>query len=98
MNAKTPTSPTEKRRTSWSSSLGGLGVLAFTFVFLAGCQSAHVGQPLAAALAKDSAENRLEFWHRLSDAPVTSNDDAFHALLLYFDGKDDAGDYAGRVE
>jgi hypothetical protein len=41
---------------------------------------------------------RIEFWHQLSEEPITSNDDAFHALLLYFDGTDTAADYAGRVE
>jgi hypothetical protein len=65
-----------------------------------GCQTAHVAQPLTAKLAGagDDADARMEFWHQLSDQPLASNDDAFHALLLYFDGKDDAADYAARVE
>jgi hypothetical protein len=29
---------------------------------------------------------------------VTSNDEAFHGLLLYADGQDPANDYAGRVK
>jgi hypothetical protein len=75
--------------------------LAFGMLWVAGCQTAHVEQPLTAKLAAttaDDADARMEFWHQLSDQPLTSNDDAFHALLLYFDGKDDAADYAARVE
>jgi hypothetical protein len=70
-------------------------------LWVAGCQTAHVEQPLTAKLAAttaDDADARMEFWHQLSDQPLASNDDAFHALLLYFDGKDDAADYAARVE
>jgi hypothetical protein len=80
--------------------LGVLGVLAFTFFFVGGCQTARVEQPLTTKLAAaaDDADARMEFWHQLSDQPLTSNDDAFRALLLYFDGKDDAADYATRVE
>ena len=63
-----------------------------------GCQSARVAQPLTASLASDEAETRIEFWHQLSEQAITSNDDAFHALLLYFDGSDAAADFAGRVE
>jgi hypothetical protein len=66
-----------------------------------GCQSARVQQPLSAKLAPATAPNspgaQIEFWHALNDQPLASNDDAFHALLLYFDGKDDAADYAARV-
>lgn len=42
-------------------------------------------------------DGQINFWHSLTDAPICSNDAAFHGLLLYFDGKDDATDYAGRV-
>ena len=39
----------------------------------------------------------MNFWHALTDAPVASNDAAFHGLLLYADGKDASADYGGRV-
>ena len=39
----------------------------------------------------------MEFWHALPDRRVASNDEAFHALLLFIDGADPAADYAGRV-
>lgn len=66
-------------------------------VFPPGCQTARVEQPLTAELGGNDADVQLEFWHRLADEPVTSNDDAFHGLLLFLDGGDPAADYAGRV-
>jgi hypothetical protein len=69
-------------------------------LLLVGCQAARVKQPVVSTLAPNGADpvaTRMEFWHTLNDRPLASNDDAFHALLLYFDGKDDATDYAGRV-
>ncbi len=33
----------------------------------------------------------------MPDENVASNDEAFHALLLYADGQDDSADYAARV-
>jgi hypothetical protein len=67
-------------------------------MLLTGCQAARVERPLAAELGGNDPDAQLEFWHRLADEPVTSNDDAFHGLLLFLDGADPAADYAGRVE
>lgn len=66
-------------------------------VLLAGCQTARVEQPLTAELGGNDPDAQLEFWHQLADEPVTSNDDAFHGLLLFLDGEDPAADYTGRV-
>ena len=71
--------------------------LAAAVVFLAGCQAARVEQPLARELGGNDPGQQLEFWDRLADQPVTSNDDAFHGLLMFLDGDDPADDYAGRV-
>lgn len=65
---------------------------------LAGCQTARVAQPLTVSFGADEPDARMEFWHALSEQPVASNDDAFHAVLLSFDGADPAPDYAARVE
>src|SRR5206468_2335657 len=71
-----------------------LGLLA-----VGGCHAAAgVAQPLAPELAKNDADAQVEFWHALPERKAVSNDEAFHALLLFADGKDDAADYAGRVE
>lgn len=64
---------------------------------LAGCQAARVARPLTAELGGNDPDQQLEFWHRLADQPVTSNDDAFHGLLMFLDGDDPAVDYSGRV-
>lgn len=49
-------------------------------------------------LSGNDAETQLEFWHRLAEQPITSNDDAFHGVLLFLDGEDPAEDYADRVQ
>src|SRR5438128_907232 len=75
---------------------------ALALALLTGCQSARVPQPPLAAQLTPATGNtdsaQIEFWHALSDRPLASNDDALHALLLYFDTKDDAADYAARVQ
>jgi hypothetical protein len=67
-------------------------------LLLTGCTAARVDQPLTAQLGADDPDTQLEFWHSLAQQPVTSNDDAFHGLLLFLDGADPAADYAGRVD
>lgn len=64
----------------------------------AGCKVATVQQTVVSQLeAPGSPEGQMEFWHRLAEQPLTSNDDAFHGLLLFADGGDDSADYAARV-
>ena len=71
--------------------------LGLILAVLPGCQTARVAEPLTAKLSGNDADSQLEFWHTLADRRVTSNDEAFHGLLLYLDSKDDANDYAARV-
>src|SRR5438552_9511592 len=71
-----------------------LGVL---FVTLTGCAAPRAGKALSPAMASSEPDAQLEFWHTLADEPIASNDAAFHGLLLYVDGKDDAKNYAARV-
>src|SRR5689334_920214 len=71
-------------------------VLAFLLA-LGGCQATKPGKPLTPQLAGNDPGQQLEFWHSLTSEPVTTNDQAFHGLLLYVDGKDDSPDYAARV-
>ena len=66
--------------------------------WLVGCHSAEVANPLTEKLAGNSPEDQLEFWHTLASRSITSNDEAFHGLILFIEGQDDAADYAGRVE
>lgn len=64
---------------------------------MVGCQSAQLAGPLAPELAGSDPDAQMEFWHTLALRTTVSNDEAFHGLLLYLDGKDDAGDYSQRV-
>jgi hypothetical protein len=64
----------------------------------AGCQTAHIHNPVISQYSGSDADSQLNFWHELAKRHLTSNDDAFHAILLYADGHDDAGTYEKRVE
>jgi hypothetical protein len=67
---------------------------------LCSCQTAHVAQPLTQSqdTGGSDPDSQMEFWHQLAARPVTCNDEAFHAVLLYVDEKDDSANYAQRVE
>ena len=41
--------------------------------------------------------SELEFWHTLETRRLTTNDDAFHGVLLYIDGDDPTTSYEARV-
>jgi hypothetical protein len=71
--------------------------IAIGLLCLLGCRASNNTQALKPELAKNDADAQMDFWHSLTDVPVTSNDEAFHGLLLYLHEKDDAADYAGRV-
>jgi hypothetical protein len=63
-----------------------------------GCSTVKVGEPLTRTMGGNDAEARMEFWHTLNGRTVTSNDEAFHALLLFLDDEDPAESYPQRVE
>jgi hypothetical protein len=73
------------------------GFLFGSMLVAGGCQPAKVQDPLTRTFGGNADDQQLEFWHRLADRPVTSNDEAFHGLLIFTDGQDPATDYAGRV-
>jgi hypothetical protein len=64
---------------------------------IAGCQTAHVAHPLTEKLAGNDVDAQMDFWHTLADRHVTSNDEAFHGILLFLDSRDDSRDYDARV-
>ncbi len=66
-------------------------------ILCGGCESAHVPASVITKYPGSDADAQLSFWHELADRNLTSNDDAFHGLLLYLDGKDDSVNYAQRV-
>lgn len=63
----------------------------------AGCHTPRAGKPLDPKLAGSNPGAQIDFWHTMTSEPVASNDQAFHGLLLYADGKDDSPDYAARL-
>jgi len=70
------------------------------FVLLAaltGCQATHVPDSTLPALSGNDPETQLDFWHTLATKNLVSNDEAFHALLLYMDRTDSAQSYPDRV-
>lgn len=75
----------------------GVHFILLAAVALGGCEAAQVQEPLTNSVGGSAPGEQLEFWFKLSERPVTSNDDAMHGLLLFVDGKDGNTDYAGRV-
>jgi hypothetical protein len=73
------------------------GVAIFALAFLWGCHSATVQTPVTAKFSANDPDSQMNFWHELQNQAVTSNDDAFHGLLLYADNHDDAKNYDQRV-
>jgi hypothetical protein len=73
-------------------------LLALTLL-AAGCQApVRLGAPLTKQHAGNEPEARMSFWHSLEQRPITSHDEAFHALLLFFDGEDPAETYPERLD
>ena len=71
--------------------------IAAAVVLLAGCHELKPGKAVRKELSGSDPQAQLEFWHELADEPIASNDQAFRALLLYLDDKDDAANYDARV-
>lgn len=75
----------------------GLLLAAAIIITAAGCQQARIGQPLTDTHGGPAFEQQMAFWHELNERPITSNDEAFHALLLFFDGEVTKTTYQERV-
>ena len=75
----------------------GLALASALIVLSLGCQTAVVKSTVTNKFSGNDTNAQLGFWHELADRHVTSNDDAFHGLLLYIDGHDDSASYNQRV-
>ena len=65
---------------------------------LLGCAAMPTVPDSVLARAGGSDEQQqLDYWHEVATKDLIGNDEAFHGLLLYVDGKDDAAGYAQRV-
>jgi hypothetical protein len=76
----------------------GIAALSPLAAIAIGCHTAHVAEPLTKTLSANTPEAQLEFWHTLATRSMTSNDEAFHGLLLYVDNKDESKDFVGRMQ
>jgi hypothetical protein len=92
MNTTTHTSNTPRR----TASRLALATLALSLVFVTGCQGPKVASPVTAETSGNEPSQQMAFWHTLAERPLTSNDEAFHGLLLFLDGKSVPA-YADRV-
>ncbi len=61
-----------------------------------GCKST-TASALPKALSGNDPNSQMDFWHTLPERKAVSNDEAFHALLLFADGQDPADAYPDRV-
>src|SRR3712207_3412962 len=74
-------------------------VAVLLLLFACGCAFAPTRVPdsLTKDLGGSDPDAQMEFWHQLAQKPLTSNDEAFHGLLLYMGGGEDATTYDQRV-
>ncbi len=74
-------------------------LLVTLFAILAvGCQPTKVNRTLMPNFAGNADEVQMEFWHRLAEKKLTSNNEAFHALLIFVEGEDKYERYYQRVD
>lgn len=67
-------------------------------LLVVGCQSAKVANPMPAEMLTNFPEQQMNYWHSLADRNLVSNNEAFHGILLFVDGKDEAETYEARVQ
>ena len=60
-----------------------LRISCIGLLLLMGCHQAHVTEPLPKEVMANDADAQIEFWHRLTDQPICSNDEAFHGRRVY---------------
>src|ERR1041385_3442949 len=76
-----------------------LAALAVACLFAGsiGCHTTVAPTSTLPRLAGNDPEKQLDFWHEVAAKNLISHDEAFHGILLYLDGKDDATTYQQRV-
>src|SRR5690242_11806218 len=87
--ASSPALTSWRTRTSALRAILAIGLIG-SALLSGGCgAAARVQAPLTSGpLAGNDAHEKSEFWYQLARRPAVSNDEAFHALLLYFSGND----------
>src|SRR5881397_3513643 len=75
-----------------------LSIVACVFTtVLMGCRTTTVTQSVLPRATDNDPERQLDYWHTVATQSLINNDDGFHGLLLYLDGKDDSASYDQRV-
>lgn len=100
-DAETQREYAENRDGIFSSAVRSLHLCVSAFILflvLNGCTATKVTESVPPELLANDEGAQIEFWHALADKPQTSNDEAFHGLLLYTDGEDPAENYEQRVQ
>jgi hypothetical protein len=64
---------------------------------LVGCQRSQVTDGPALDHTPGDTAAEMAFWHDLADRPLTSNNEAFHGLILFIEGQDPNQSYQDRV-
>ena len=78
---------------------GLMMVLAMVWaVSLTGCERSLVKTELPVNYSADDVDAEMNFWHGLTDQPVTSNDEALHGLILLSEGTDPNKSYDERIQ
>ncbi len=72
--------------------------ITLAIALVAGCHTTTVPDQLLPKFAGNEPDTQLDFWHHLATRSLVSNDEAFHGMLLYLDGKDDAQGFAQRTQ
>ncbi len=62
-----------------------------------GCQRTQRASPLITEYDPNDTTAELDFWHGLADLPLTTNNDAFHGLIIYANDADPNLTYEDRL-
>ena len=83
---------------SFAYQLARFVACAFASITLLGCASiTRVPDSVLPRTTGNDEQHQLDYWHEIATKSLISNDEAFHGLLLYIDGKDDSTTYDQRV-
>ncbi len=72
-------------------------LLLLTGAALAGCQGTLVKETVDTEYDSANAVAAVDFWHRVAERPICTNNEALHGLLLFDEGKDICNDYNERL-
>src|SRR4051812_49261238 len=81
---------------SWKKRWCAIAPVALLIVAMS-CHSARVTEPLPEKLMGSDPQAQMDFWHAMPERALASNDEAMHAILLFVDNEDAAGNYDARV-